>query len=277
MLWLLLALIGCGDDASTTFDAGTPTDAGARPDGGATSDAGTSDAGTIAEDASRVGIDPSGGTGGTYPGLQSRTAMSGGTSVPYDLYVPTMYDPSIPLPLVSLFHGQGDTGGNMVRFWRDAAEAGGFMLLATSSTGAMGGWTGGDVALYDIALTDALGAYNIEQARLYLWGFSAGAHLVYAIALMNTDTFAAFSVNAGALEAFAGPDAPSMAPRRIPADIHIGRADPLYPRAQADRDRFVAAGWTLGTDLSYVEFDGPHTVLPSHPGEIGTFLLRFTR
>jgi poly(3-hydroxybutyrate) depolymerase len=276
MLWLLLA-IGCGDDASMTLDAGARSDSGARADGGSTFDAGSVDAGTTQPDASSVGIDPSGGTGGAYPGLQSRTAMSAGTSVPYELYVPTMYDPSVPLPLVSLFHGQGDTGSNMVRFWRDAAEAGGFIVLATSSTGAMGGWTGGDVALYDTALTDALAAYNIEQAKLYLWGFSAGAHLVYAIALMNTDTFAAFSVSAGALEAFAGPDAPSMAPRRIPVDIHIGRADPLYPRAQADRDRFVAAGWTLGTDLSYVEFDGPHTVLPSQPGEIGTFLLRFTR
>ncbi len=250
-------------DAAGT-DAGTPADAGALPDAATGTDA-----------ASPAGIDPSGGSGGAFPGRQTRTAPRGG--VPYDLYIPTSYDPARAMPLVSLFHGQGDTGANMVAFWQATAESGGFIVVATTSTGSMGGWSGGpDVDRYDAALDDALAAYNVERARLYLWGFSAGAHLAHGIALANTELFAAYAVNAGVLDAFAGADAPAMAPRRIPVSITIGTTDPLYPYTMTDRMRFLAAGWTEPDTLRYATFDGPHTVLPTHPAEHWAFLQRFS-
>jgi len=117
---------------------------------------------------------------------------------------------------------------------------------------------------------------NVERARLYLWGFSAGAHLAHGIALANTELFAAYAVNAGVLDAFAGADAPAMAPRRIPVSITIGTTDPLYPYTMTDRMRFLAAGWTEPDTLRYATFDGPHTVLPTHPAEHWAFLQRFS-
>ncbi len=219
----------------------------------------------------------SGGVGGAYPGAQTRTASFGGSSYDYALYLPTSYDPTEPVALLSIFHGQGDTGANMRNFWRSTAESGGFAVMATSSTGASGGWTpSADVPRYDAALTDALGAYNIDEGRLYVWGFSAGAHLTHAVALMNTDTFAAYGVSAGVLAALAGPGAPSAAARRIPVDIHIGTDDPLFSEAEADRGRFVSAGWVEGDDFRYTAFPGGHTVRPDQLPTIWAFFESFS-
>lgn len=289
---LILTVAGCGDtDIGTGRDAGTTEDSGlivdsSSPDGSpvdsGVADGSAVDSGTPADSSlppmdAGAGSDPSGGSGGAYPGAQTRsTAAPGGGTLEYALYIPSSYDPSRPVPLLTLFHGQGGSGANMVSFWTSTAEANGFVLLATTSTGSSGGWSGGpDVARYDAALTDALGAYNVEQKRVYVWGFSAGAHLTHAVALQNTDLFAAYSVSAGVLDAFAGGAAPGAAARRIPVDIHIGTTDPLYPGAMADRGRFTSAGWTEGSDFSWSPFDGGHTLLPSHPAEIWAFLSPF--
>jgi len=258
---------------SATTDSGVDDAAG--PDTGAVDtgvdsgalDAGTPDAGSATS---------SGGSGGAYPGAQTRTASVGGASFVYALYIPTSYVSSTPVALLSVFHGQGDTGANMRDFWRSEAEANGFAVLATTSTGSSGGWApSADVPRYDAALTDALGAYDIDTSRLYLWGFSAGAHLTHAIGLENADTFAAYSVSAGVLAALEGPDGPRLASRHIPVDVHIGTTDPLLPQAASDRMAFLAAGWIEGTDYSYVTFAGGHTVLPSQRPEIWAFLSRF--
>lgn len=280
---LAAACTSSATDRRPAADAGrAPADSGATPgvdasgaDSGGAPDAGRlDDAGALPDAGGAFGIDPSGGSGGAFPGHQTRTAPGG---VPYDLYIPAAYDPSRPLPLVSLFHGQGDTGPNMVAFWQATAEANGFIVIATTSTGSMGGWSGGpDVDRYSAALDDAMAAYNVERARLYLWGFSAGAHLVHGIALDNSELFAAYAINAGVLDAFAGAGAPAAAPRHIPVSITIGTSDPLYSYTMTDRSRFLAAGWSEPDTLRYATFDGPHTVLPAHPGEHWAFLQRFS-
>ncbi len=267
-------------DASTTRD-GAPADAGVPDsrvgDGAADSsfgDSGERDSGGRM-DAASTGPG-SGGSGGAFPGAQTRTATSATVPVPYELYVPTSYDPGTPSPLLSVFHGQGGSGANMRDFWAIAAEAEGFLVLATSSTGSSGGWVpASDVPRYDAALTDALGAYNIDTSRIYLWGFSAGAHLVHSIGLENADTFAAYSVSAGVLAALEGVDGPARASRKIPLDIHIGTDDPLFPQASSDRSAFLAAGWVEGANLSFVPFAGGHTVREDQLTEIWAFLARF--
>ena len=281
---------GCGGDLGGgdggSADGGAPeVDASVRLDGGADAgspggDAGTRDGGSPALDAGSDGgptpgiTRPSMGSGGAFPGEQSRMAGS----VPYTIYLPSGYDPSRPVPLLSVFHGQGGSASNMVRFWSDLADAQGFALLATTATGSSGGWVpAADVARYDTALTDALAAYNIEQARHYVWGFSAGAHLVHALALQNTDLFTAYAVSAGVLDALAGAGAPAAATRQIPVAIHIGDADPLFPGAMTDRGRFMSAGWREGVDLSFQTFSGGHELRPEHRAEIWSFLEPWAR
>ncbi|NOY91578.1 MAG: hypothetical protein GXP55_10285, partial [Deltaproteobacteria bacterium] len=269
-------------DASAA-DAGNPVDGSPADSGGldaGTRDAGPADAGldTGTRDAGLpdAGSTSSGGSGGAFPGAQTRSAPSAGGDVPYALYIPTSYAPGRPMALLSVFHGQGDSGANMRDFWTSTAEANGFIVLATSSTGSSGGWVpAADVPRYDAALTDARGAYAIDTSRLYLWGFSAGAHLTHAIGLENAGTFAAYSVSAGVLAALEGVDGPTRASRRIPVDIHIGTDDPLFPQAASDRNAFLAAGWREGTDLSYVTFAGGHTLRAAQLPEIWAFLSRF--
>jgi poly(3-hydroxybutyrate) depolymerase len=238
---------GSADRQSPGHDIGSQHDSGAQKDV------------TLAPDTTAS----SGGSGGAYPGNQTRTAIAKGASFSYHLYIPKAYDPAKAWPLLSVFHGQGDTGANIRDYWAPVAESNGFIVVATTSTGTSGGWSGStDVPRYDAALNDALESYNVATSRLYVWGFSAGAHLVHAIALLNADLFAAYAVNAGVLAALAGTNAPAAAPRKIPVSIRIGDADPMLGQARQDRDRFKAAGWVEGQNLAYSEFSGGHQ-LPS--------------
>jgi predicted esterase len=245
-------------DGAAAHDASPSLD-GPRPDrdaGGGQKDASNPGDTGPAPDAAGSS---SGGSGGAYPGKQTRQATVGTTSFSYHLYLPKAYDPGKARPLLSVFHGQGDTGANMRDYWAPVAESNGFIVLATTSTGTSGGWSGAtDPPRYEAALNDALKAYNIDTSRLYVWGFSAGAHLVHALALMNADLFAAYAVNAGVLAAFAGTNAPASALRKIPVSIRIGDADPMVGQARQDRDRFKSAGWVEGQNLFYSEFPGGH-------------------
>jgi poly(3-hydroxybutyrate) depolymerase len=153
------------------------------------------------------------------------------------------------------------------------------MVMATSSAAEWGTWIP-DIAVprLDAAMEDALGAYNVEQSRMYVWGFSAGGHLAHGVALSNPDLYAAYSVSAGLLTAWAGSGAPAEAAaiRRIPVDLHIGETDPMAGMVAGDRETFIAAGWVEGDTLSYVVFPDGHTALPSHPPEIWSFFERWT-
>lgn len=219
----------------------------------------------------------SGGSGGSYPGNQSRTVNVGGTQT-YYLYIPTSYNPATPMPVMFGFHGAGGTGtapaaAQSVRTgWSSIAESEGFIVVAQAATGSGGGWVPStDTQILDAIITDVWNAYNINTKRNYAWGFSAGGHYAHALCLNNNTFFAAYGVSAGVLDALAGATAPqtAAATRRIPCDIHIGNADStLLPYAQTDRTRFISAGWTEGTNLWYTEFAGGHTYTTTHLSQI---------
>lgn len=230
------------------------------------------------------GGNPSGGSGGAYPGNQSRTVnVSGLGSQTYYLYIPTTYTPGTAMPVMFAFHGAGGTGTSPAAAqaarsdWGSVAASNDFIVIAQASTGSGGGWlAGNDSAILNAIITDAFGAYNIEQDRIYAWGFSAGGHFLHALALQNANFFAAYGVNAGVLAALAGSNAPASAARKIPVDIHIGSTDQLLPYAQQDKTAFQSAGWTLGTNLYYTEFSGGHTYTTTHLSQIWNNLKNHT-
>jgi len=226
--------------------------------------------------ASTGGGTGSGGTGGAYPGNQTRTVNVGGTQT-YYLYVPASYNPATPMPVLFGFHGAGGTGtapaaAQSVRTgWASVAQTENFIVVAQAATGSGGGWVPStDTQILDAIITDVWNAYNVDTKRNYAWGFSAGAHYAHALCLNNNTFFAAYGVSAGALDALAGASAPATAAttRRIPCDIHIGNTDSLLAYAQTDRTRFLSAGWTEGTNLWYTEFSGGHTYTNSHLAQI---------
>jgi poly(3-hydroxybutyrate) depolymerase len=243
-----------------------------------------------------IPTDPSNGSGGAYPGDVTRTV-----SVPqvgtrtYYLHLPTAYTPARAWPILFIFHGASGSAASApgaaqdVRSdWSALADAQGFIVLSVVGNQAQGGWgASADGAEISAVQVDAFAAYNVEQSRVYLWGFSAGAHFGHGIALDNTDFFAAYGVSAGSLEQYACTDDGSYPPTcasllagthpKIPVDIHLGNADPLYTDYGAGNDpvRFENGGWINGVDLHYTLFNGGHEYTIPQLGEIWDNLCPF--
>ena len=242
----------------------------------------------------QVPHEPSNGTVGAYPGAMTRNfAIAGlgtGTQQVY-VYVPSTYTPARDWPLVLALHGAGGPGTAAAAAaaardeWATIAESFGFIVAAPAGSGSSGGWIapyapGSGPSDYDLiaAVRDTLLAeYNINRARSYVWGYSAGGQVAHDLAQnawngFGASSLAAYAVSAGVLhgvtcdvnhpELYLRPAcAPLLAgqPRRIPVQLHIGNSDPLLGEVQADRDRFTNAGWVLGDNLVYAIFVGGHT------------------
>jgi poly(3-hydroxybutyrate) depolymerase len=237
--------------------------------------------------------DPSNGSGGTWPGDRTRTvSVPGFGARSYYLHLPANYAPAQPWPLLLALRGQGlpvATIAQQVRSdWAGWADQKGFIVLAPAGNSTQGGWgANGDIEEISAALDDAFAAYNVERSRVYLWGYSAGAHYGHALALSNTDYFAAYGVSAGSLEQYACTDDGSFPPTcpallgatlpKIPVDIHLGNSDPLYTQYGAGNDpqRFQAGGWIMNRDLYYTLFVGGHIYTSAHLGQIWGHLCPF--
>jgi predicted esterase len=249
------------------------------------------------DDGSTVPHDPSSGSGGTYPGKQTRTlqiAGLGSGTQNYYIYLPNDYTPSRSWPMIMVLHGVAPVGDSSAMTTRDdwiaAASAGHFIVVAPVADEVTQCWNGvkyvpceswlvpptygpNDYDLFAAVRADMESAYNIERTRIYGWGFSAGAHVMHDLAIntysaaFNASTMAAYAVSAGVLQGLAcpGPTDAGCAsllaslPRRIPVDIHIGNTDPNYALAVADHALFLTQGWADDQTIHYVEFSGGHT------------------
>ena len=147
------------------------------------------------------------GSGGMAPGSIARVVnVSGFGTQTYYLYLPSNYTPAHAWPLMLALHGAGGAGTSAASAqavrndWSSIAEANGIIVVAPIGTNSQGGWSpSSDVPIMSAQLDDAIAHYNVDQYRVYLWGFSAGAHLAHALGLTNTDYFAAYGVSAGSL------------------------------------------------------------------------------
>ena len=177
------------------------------------------------------------------------------------LLVPSSYNPQRALPLVLALHGAGGTGLEAARFLQPYAEASEFLVVAPDSRlptwDAMYGAYDADVRFIDRALAHCYARCAVDPARIYIEGFSDGASYALGLGMANGDLFrriVAFS--AGFI-----PPLPS-APRGKPAiyETH-GKTDRTL-RIDATSRIIVPYLRTLGYCVSYVEFDGGHTVPP---------------
>lgn len=249
--------------------------------------------------------DPSGGSGGLAPGDTTRTVgipgLGNGMQT-YFVHVPPDYTPSRPWPLMIVLHGTAPNSGtppNAASYaqatrdsWIATADAGHFLVAAPIANDVQPGYVSWlvppragptDYTLIGAILTDMGSAYNIERTRLYGWGFSAGGHVMHDLALnnangpgLNPGNLAGYGVSAGALAGLAcagDSDAQCNArlaamPRHIPFDLHVGHVDnPTLSYVRADKDRFVAQGFGLGTEFWYTVFvdaGGGHTYTTAH-------------
>ncbi|GAA0717562.1 hypothetical protein [Dokdonella soli] len=248
------------------------------------------------EAAAPIPHNPSNGSGGAFPGNVTRTInVTGVGTRSYYLHLPPNYAPAQAWPVLFVFHGASGSAATapaaaqQVRSdWSSWADSQGFIVVAFVGNQVQGGW--GDPAdgpEIDAVQADAFAAYNVEQSRVYLWGFSAGAHFGHGVALNNTTLFAAYGVSAGSLEQYACTDNGSYPPTcaallsgaqpKIPVDIHLGNSDRLYTQYGAGNDplRFQNGGWVSGQDLFYTLFNGGHAYTVAQLGEIWNNLCPF--
>lgn len=232
------------------------------------------------ETAEQAGVSASGGAGGDASGAISLQISVPDTSrtQTFLLHVPMGYHDQAAWPLVVALHGSpgsaaaAPAAAEAIRdLWQPLANREGVLVLAPIASGPQsGGWVPSlDTPALACALAGIERAWNVDRARRYLWGFSAGGHYGHGLALGNAGRFAAYAVNAGALQAFAcgSPGSPSdcavtlpQVARRIPVSLRVGVQDPLLPYVSGDAGRFQTAGWTAATDLLYATFVGGHTV-----------------
>ena len=238
----------------------------------------------------RGAVDAPGG-GGPMPGEVTRVVSAGGPTAQALLYVPPGYRHGRPAALLVALHGapgsaaQVPAAADALRdAWKPTADAGGFLVLAPLASGASGGWSPSiDGPLLGAAIDDVRAAYSVDPGRILLWGFSAGGHWGYDLALRNPDLFAGFGAQAGALQAYACDTAgapgcasllASVSPR-LPIMLRVGSQDPLRSYVAADRQRLAQAGWVGGDTLDAAEFPGGHTYAPAELGQAWAFLCRF--
>lgn len=198
--------------------------------------------------------DPSNGSGG-QAGLQVRNLSVNGQTVEALIYAPSNYDPAQSWPVHFVFHGQGGSRDITLQNWIPIAQAEGFIVAATQSTGSTGGWSfSSDVPIFGALLQELDRSFNVDRRRRTLWGFSAGGHFVQTVALANSQFFAAYGASAGVLTQAVTPT------NRIPCSMVIGLSDPLLAGARQTRDYLVSIGHTV----MFHEFQGGHQVDSSH-------------
>jgi len=222
------------------------------------------------------------GGGGPYPGVFQYTINGDNT---YHYYVPTSYNPLQPMPLMVLWHGEAGPGNassaaqQMRNFWAATAETHGFIVAAQASTGLNGGWLPIEDSgrLVNIFI-DMETRYNIESTRRYVWGFSAGGHVIHAIALNVSEYFAAYAISAGILDAFANLNGytPANATRTIPVYLSVGDTDPYLSFMENDRNTFLQAGWSENSNFWLDVFSGGHQLPPDLPEKAWERICHFT-
>jgi phospholipase/carboxylesterase len=175
------------------------------------------------------------------------------------LYVPGGYQANAGAPLVVSLHGAGGDAEGGLYPLQPLADEGGFLLLAVPSRGrtwdAVLGRFGRDVGFIDQALGWTFERYAVDPEYVAVAGFSDGASYALSLGLANGDLFKhvmAFS-----------PGFVAAAPARGQPRMFVshGVADAVLPIDQCSR-RIVPRLREASYDVTYQEFDGPHTVPP---------------
>jgi poly(3-hydroxybutyrate) depolymerase len=167
-----------------------------------------------------------------------RTISVAGVEREYYLWVPASYRPERAYPLIFRWHG---TGGNGLSGGLEIEAHAGEEALIVSPSGVGGRWVveagSPDVALFEALLAEVGQTLCLDPARVFSYGFSAGARLTNLLACTRGTLLRGVASVSGAVagEGCATP---------VAAWVVHGTADDVNPIALgvAARDRFLAAG-----------------------------------
>jgi phospholipase/carboxylesterase len=174
------------------------------------------------------------------------------------LYIPKSADAAKPAPLLIYLHGATGAEQQGIRRLSSFADDLGFLLLSPASRGttwdAIQGSYGVDVRTIDQALAAVFAARRVDARRIAVSGFSDGASYALGLAMSNGDLLgSALAFSPG----FIPPGGDTIGKPRM--FVSHGTADQILPIASCSR-RMVPELKREGYDVTYREFDGPHTV-----------------
>lgn len=164
----------------------------------------------------------------------------------YYLLVPQSAIKSAPAPMIVLLHGSGRDGRSLIDKWEPLAKKEGIVLAAPDAI-ARDGWnTAEDGPEFLYNLTEMLRVqHDVDPRRIYLFGHSAGAIHGLAMAVLESEYFAAVAAHAGVLLPDMVPFI-ERAPRKTPIAIWVGTNDALFPvqAVRSTRDTLNARGFS---------------------------------
>ena len=180
------------------------------------------------------------------------------------LYVPETYNPARPAPLVLCLHGATGSGERALRHLREFADKLGIILVAPDArqytwdiivtvSRHTGRGYGPDVAFIEESLTRVFERFAIDPARVAIEGFSDGASYALSLGLANGDLFSHIMAFSPGFSAEPGREG---SPRIF---ISHGTQDQVLPINMCSRI-YAPSLQYAGYDVTYREFDGPHTV-----------------
>lgn len=196
---------------------------------------------TLLFDRQVVQAEGSGGSGGDVGELHDTWDPS-----EYYLFVPTTYNPDVPIRLFVVLHGdEGDPARSILWWWPPLWEARrDFIMLVPRAPYSGGSWWR-DVENHDVWLTSLvdhlLGLYNIELTRMHLYGHSGGATFLGIYAVAHQDRFASVGCCIGGNPAYYYLSSPPTV-CRIPARLVTGTEDFLLDIVQSMADDYESHG-----------------------------------
>jgi polyhydroxybutyrate depolymerase len=136
--------------------------------------------------------------------IQWETMTYNGETRKYNVYTPSVYDGTTPVPLLFNIHGWTGSSTKQMDFgdFRAIADTANFLIVHPQALGNVPSWdlTGTSDSDFLMILLDSLQRkYNIDTNRIYSTGFSQGGVMSYVFACKLSSRIAAVAPVAGAM------------------------------------------------------------------------------
>jgi predicted esterase len=181
----------------------------------------------------------------------------------YALYLPSLYNDSISIPLLCFFEPLA-RGSLPVERYKELAERHG-LILACSNNSHNGAFA--EMKTYaDHLLKDIHTRFNVNTARIFFSGFSGGARLAFKLAEQHRTIKAVIGCGAGFPAHFTA----SYGIPFIYSGI-IGNADPNYVEMKSNKQILDS----LGIEHQLVFFEGGHEWPPAEAFDEALWIILF--
>lgn len=186
------------------------------------------------------------------------------------VYVPEIYEPGAPAPIVFALHGGSGIGRAFLWSWVRAARSRGAIVVAPSSLGQTWALQGqdGDTPRLSQLLSLVHHNWTVDMSRILLTGMSDGGTFTYTSGLLADSPFTHLAPVAAAFHPMLAAMADGGRMKGLPVHIIHGARDWMFPVQMAEeaRDHLSRAG----ADVTYRRLDDlSHT----YGGDLSTIIL----